>query len=107
MNIQINQHTLLQAAISSRAATVGICGLGYVGLPLAVRAVEVGYDVVGFEVDQQRVDALAEGRSYVEDIGDDRLRGALDTGRYLPSTDPSALADFDIAVISVLPATCS
>jgi len=80
---------------------VVVVGQGYVGLPLAVCAVEQGNDVVGFDVDDDRIAQLATGSSYVEDIGDDRLSAALETGRYLPSADPADLAGFDIAVISV------
>jgi UDP-N-acetyl-D-glucosamine dehydrogenase len=78
-----------------------VVGQGYVGLPLAMRAVEVGYDVVGLEVDKSRAERLAAGDSYVEDIPSSQLRAALATGRYLPSTDYSAAADFDVAVITV------
>jgi len=48
-----------------------VVGQGYVGLPLALRAVEVGYDVVGFDLDVDRIKRLADGDSYVEDITDD------------------------------------
>ena len=52
----------------AEAQRVVVIGQGYVGLPLAMRAVEVGFDVVGFEIDEKRVKRLAEGDSYVEDI---------------------------------------
>ncbi|HEX7131640.1 MAG TPA: nucleotide sugar dehydrogenase [Iamia sp.] len=78
-----------------------VMGQGYVGLPLAMRAVEVGYDVVGFDVDSRRVEELAAGTSYVEDVGDDRLGAALASGRYLPSQEVHDLKDFDVAVITV------
>ena len=80
---------------------VVVIGQGYVGLPVAVRAVEAGYDVVGLELNQTRVEGLAAGSSHVEDIGDDRLRDALDTGRYRPTSDARDMAGFDIVVISV------
>ncbi len=78
-----------------------VVGQGYVGLPLAMRAVEVGYDVVGFEVDAARVDQLEAGTSYVEDIGDDRVADALASGRYRPTIEADALKGFDVAVITV------
>jgi len=78
-----------------------VVGQGYVGLPLAVRAVEVGHDVVGFDLDDRKITALAAGDSFIEDIPDDRLKACLATGRYKPSSDPADLAGFDIAVISV------
>jgi UDP-N-acetyl-D-glucosamine dehydrogenase len=66
-----------------------------------MRAVDVGYDVVGFEVDSRRVERLAAGDSYVGDIASDRVAAALATGRYKPSADPADLAGFAVAVISV------
>lgn len=78
-----------------------VMGQGYVGLPLAVRAAEQGYDVVGFDVDATKVDALSAGTSPVEDITDERLGRARDAGRYRATTDPADLAGFDVAVISV------
>jgi UDP-N-acetyl-D-glucosamine dehydrogenase len=80
---------------------VVVVGQGYVGLPLAMRAVEVGHSVVGYEVDARRVARLVAGESYVEDVTDVTLASALVTGRYQPSSDPSACAGFDVAVISV------
>src|SRR3954451_24132103 len=56
---------------------IGIVGLGYVGLPLAVAFAEAGCDVVGLDVDQGKIAALREGRSHIEDIPDARLAGVL------------------------------
>jgi UDP-N-acetyl-D-glucosamine dehydrogenase len=72
-----------------------------VGLPLAVRAVEQGFDVVGFDVDDHKIKRLSAGESPVEDISDERLRAALSTGRYHPTSDHGDSAGFDFAVISV------
>ncbi|MGH9170248.1 MAG: nucleotide sugar dehydrogenase [Acidimicrobiales bacterium] len=80
---------------------VAVVGQGYVGLPLAVRAVEAGYDVVGYDVDKLRVDSLAAGESYIEDVTDEHLQVALATGRYRPTTDIVALEGFAVAVITV------
>lgn len=78
-----------------------VVGQGYVGLPLAMRAVEVGYSVVGFEVDPARVARLIAADSYVEDVPSSDVRRALDSGRYVPTSEPSKLDGFDIAVITV------
>jgi UDP-N-acetyl-D-glucosamine dehydrogenase len=78
-----------------------VLGQGYVGLPLAMRATEVGYDVVGFEVDKVRVEQLCDGDSFIEDVPSERLRAALSTGRYLPTTEIARCENFDIAVIAV------
>jgi UDP-N-acetyl-D-glucosamine dehydrogenase len=78
-----------------------VIGQGYVGLPLSVRAVEAGYDVVGVEVDGLRTERLVDGDSYVEDISSEALREALATGRYIPTTGYAAAAGFDFAIITV------
>ena len=78
-----------------------VIGQGYVGLPLALRAAEVGYRVVGFDLDGARIKHLEAGESPVGDIDDARLGAALDAGTYLPTVDPAELVDFDVAVISV------
>ncbi|TDB72539.1 nucleotide sugar dehydrogenase [Micromonospora sp. KC721] len=78
-----------------------VIGQGYVGLPLAMRAVEAGMDVVGLDVDSDRVKRLASGESFVEDIPADRLGRALGSGRYRPSLDYADAEDFDVCVITV------
>src|SRR5438876_11266005 len=78
-----------------------VVGQGYVGLPLSMRAVDKGYQVVGYDVDENRVKRLSIGQSFVEDVSDDRLKAALDSGRYEPSTDTRSARGFDVAVITV------
>jgi UDP-N-acetyl-D-mannosaminuronic acid dehydrogenase/UDP-N-acetyl-D-glucosamine dehydrogenase len=85
----------------SAAGRVVIMGQGYVGLPVSLRAVEVGFDVVGFDVDEERVQALARGESFIDDVTGDDLARILATGRFRPSADPADLAEFDVAVVSV------
>jgi UDP-N-acetyl-D-glucosamine dehydrogenase len=80
---------------------VVVAGQGYVGLPLAIRAAEVGHRVVGYDVDPHRVKQLAAGESYVEDVASERVRAALDSGSYAATSDAAALAGFDLAVITV------
>jgi nucleotide sugar dehydrogenase len=86
--------------IQDRTARVLIVGQGYVGLPVAMRAVEVGFPVVGLEASPERAAALAAGSSYVADVPDDELRRALDAG-YRAVTEPPEAGPFDIAVITV------
>ena len=78
-----------------------VIGQGYVGLPLAVRAVQAGHDVVGVDVDARRIDALNSGISFVEDITDERLAACIATGRYRATVDYGDLGEFDVAVITV------
>ncbi|MDT0317414.1 nucleotide sugar dehydrogenase [Streptomyces millisiae] len=80
---------------------VVVAGQGYVGLPLALRAAEVGHRVVGYDVDPHRVEQIATGQSYVEDVASTRLRAALDSGAYSVTAEATALAGFDIAVVTV------
>ena len=78
-----------------------VVGQGYVGLPLAMQAVEAGFDVVGLDTDEDRVKGLEAGHSDVEDVSDGRLRAALAGGRYRATVDAEACAGFDVAVIDV------
>ena len=80
---------------------VVVIGQGYVGLPLALRAVEVGYNVVGVEVSPNRAALLAAGQTYIEDVSAEQLRNAIGTGRYMPSVNYSPAQGFDIALITV------
>ena len=86
--------------IGARTAKVVVVGQGYVGLPVAMRAVAVGFPTVGLELDERRLAALRAGESYVEDVPPEELRGALANG-YLPTNRIGDLAGFDVAVISV------
>ena len=90
----------LLGRIERRDAKIAVIGQGYVGLPLAMRASYVGFQVVGLEVSPHRVSSLRSGRSHVGDVSDYELAEALARG-YLPTTDDTDLNSFDVAVISV------
>jgi len=81
--------------------TAAIVGQGYVGLPVAMRAVEAGMTVIGLDVDEAKVEHLAAGRSHIDDVTDADVAAALASGRYRPTAKPSDLAGFDVAVITV------
>lgn len=81
---------------------VGIIGLGYVGLPLAVEFVRAGAHVTGVDVDPRKAQAIAAHRTYIEDISDADLAEVDATGRFVATTDASALDDRD-AIIICLP----
>ncbi|MFD6892524.1 nucleotide sugar dehydrogenase [Streptomyces sp. NPDC059957] len=80
---------------------VVVVGQGYVGLPLAIRAAEVGHQVVGYDVDARRVKSLAAGESYVEDVSSARLGRALELGTYQASDQARDCGGFDVAVVTV------
>jgi UDP-N-acetyl-D-glucosamine dehydrogenase len=81
--------------------TVVVAGLGYVGLPLAMRAAQAGHRVVGYDTDSTRVKLLEAGESYIEDVPASELLAALKDGMFRPSSEPRACAGFDVAVITV------
>lgn len=91
----------LQDKIADRTATVGVIGLGYVGLPLGLVFNEAGFPVLGFDVDPKKVDALAEGRSYIKHIGPERIVDANATGRFGATTDFGRLGECDAILICV------
>ncbi|MBM3150502.1 MAG: UDP-N-acetyl-D-glucosamine dehydrogenase, partial [Chloroflexi bacterium] len=71
----------LTDAIQNKTATIGIVGLGYVGLPLALAFSEAGFKVLGFDVQQKRADLVNEGRSYITDVSGEHLRQAVVNNR--------------------------
>jgi UDP-N-acetyl-D-glucosamine dehydrogenase len=78
---------------------IGIVGLGYVGLPLAVAFAEAGQEVVGVDVDGRVVEALGAGRSHVEDVSDEALRAIR--GRFHPTTRYADLASAEAVIVAV------
>jgi len=66
-------------------SAVVVVGLGYVGLPLAMRVVAAGHHVTGYDTDAGRVKRLEAGESYIEDVAAGEVAAALETGRFLPS----------------------
>ena len=81
--------------------TVGVVGLGYVGLPFSVEIASSGLRVVGFDVNSETVDDINGGTSHVEDVTGEELAGALATGRLEATTDMARLAECDAISISV------
>lgn len=86
--------------ISDKTAVIGIVGLGYVGLPLMLRFAEVGYKVLGLDIDPDKIVALSEGRSYIEHIGADAIQQALDRG-FTATTDFSRAVEADTLILCV------
>jgi UDP-N-acetyl-D-glucosamine dehydrogenase len=91
--------TDLQQRLASAQATVGVIGLGYVGLPLALTIAEAGKRAVGFDVDQTKVDKLRAGESYIRHIAAERIVALA--SRFQSTADFSALVDCDAIVICV------
>jgi UDP-N-acetyl-D-glucosamine dehydrogenase len=85
--------------IATREATLGIVGLGYAGLPLAMTFAEAGFDVVGVDLNQDRVDAIRQGRSYLVDVPGERYE-RLD-GHLQATSDYAAMSELDAVAICV------
>ncbi len=90
----------LLGRLHDHSAKVVVVGQGYVGLSIATQASELGFRVVGYDTDPMRVQALRDGRSFVDDVPNDEIRMALDAD-YWPTGDPLDLRAFDVAVITV------
>lgn len=91
----------LRQALSTRSATVGICGLGYVGLPLSAAAAEAGYPVIGFDIDTTKPERLNKGESYVDTVDSDVISKLVLTGRFRATSDFGQLSGCDVVVICV------
>ena len=87
--------------IRSRSAKVGVVGLGYVGLPLAVAFSEAGFKVLGFDIQQKRVDWVNQGKSYIADVSEARLSSALANNLLEATTKQSRLKEMDAICICV------
>ena len=87
--------------IQSRRATVGVVGLGYVGLPLAVEFARAGFTTVGIDLDARKVDAVNQGQSYIPDVPTAELAALVTAGRLRATTDFAAIAELDTVNICV------
>ena len=91
----------LSSKVSSRTARVGIVGLGYVGLPLAVEFAKVGFSVTGIDLIDSKVARINAGDSYVQDVRAEDLSALVETGKLCATSDFSAIADLDTINICV------
>ncbi|HSR71285.1 MAG TPA: nucleotide sugar dehydrogenase [Kiloniellales bacterium] len=91
----------LLRAIDARTAAVGVIGLGYVGLPLAIAFARAGFAVTGFDTDPAKVARLAAGESYIEHIAAETLRPLIEAGRLAATDDFARLAAMDAVLICV------
>lgn len=92
--------TCLVDRLDAKEAVIGIVGLGYVGLPLTLRYCEVGYTVVGFDIDPTKVDALKCGKSYIEHIPEQSIQSIIGKN-FEPTTDFSRAVEVDALILCV------
>jgi len=87
--------------LNTKEAIVGVVGLGYVGLPLAVEKAKAGYRVIGFDIQEKRVAMVNEGINYIGDVVDDDLKAMVEKGQFQATTDYSKIGELDAVAICV------
>ena len=87
--------------IKSKQAIIGIVGLGYVGLPLACAFCQQNIHVVGFDIDQEKINTIEKNQSYIKHIGDDAIKEMRADGLFNVTTDFAKIADVDVIIICV------
>jgi UDP-N-acetyl-D-glucosamine dehydrogenase len=100
MTITTAIKTLIER-VNTRTTSIGIIGLGYVGIPLALTACKAGFPVIGFDIDSNRVEQLNKGQSSIKHIPTAAITEAVRNGRFLATTDFDKLADVDVIIIAV------
>jgi UDP-N-acetyl-D-glucosamine dehydrogenase len=99
--MKMNLKEELLEKINSKTAVVGVVGLGYVGLPLAVEKANVGYRTIGFDVQEEKVKLVNEGHNYIGDVVDSELETLVINGTLSATTDYSFIKDVDFVAICV------
>ncbi len=98
---RLKNETKLLNKIENRQIKVGVVGLGYVGLPLAVEKAKAGFKTIGFDVQSQKVDMVNAGINYIGDVVDSDLKGLVENGMLSATTDFSFVKDLDFIAICV------
>lgn len=91
----------LSLKIDDRSARVGVVGLGYVGLPLAVELAAAGFEVIGFDIDEEKVRSIEAGSSYIGDISSERLQSVREGDRLQATTDFDRLREVQVTNVCV------
>lgn len=91
----------LEKKLNDRTATIGVVGLGYVGLPLAIEFARKGFTTVGIDLDRTKIAALEQGDNYIQDISDEHVREVTSNGRFRAQQNYDNVADLDVIYICV------
>ncbi|GAJ01868.1 unnamed protein product, partial [marine sediment metagenome] len=91
----------LKDKIIEKKATIGIIGLGYVGLPLAVRFASAGFDITGIDIDEGKVTKVNQGKSDVPDVREKEIKRLVSQGKLRATIDYDALGNLDVIIICV------
>jgi len=95
------QYDALRGKLLARTARVGVVGLGYVGLPLAVEFARAGFDTTGIDLDRRKIEAVNQGTSYIPDVATEEVERLVADGRLRATTDFSCVAELDTINICV------
>ncbi|KAA1194748.1 nucleotide sugar dehydrogenase [Photorhabdus heterorhabditis] len=91
---------ILTEKLDNKTAIIAIVGLGYVGLPLMLRYNDIGFKVIGFDIDKEKTDKLNQGQSYIEHISSSKISKAINTG-FEATTDFTKIAECDAIILCV------
>ncbi|MCS5638242.1 MAG: NAD(P)-binding domain-containing protein, partial [Myxococcota bacterium] len=91
----------LSVRIDERTARVGVIGLGYVGLPLAVELTAAGFEVIGFDIDSEKIRSIEQGISYIGDVSSEQLQAARASDRFWATSDFDQLHDVQVVNVCV------
>ncbi len=98
----MNKHVSeLEEKLKSKKAKIGIVGLGYVGLPLAVEFAMKGFSTVGIDLDKKKIESLAAGKNYIQDIRDEEVASVIKSGAFRAQADYSGCGELDVIYICV------
>src|SRR5690606_20341976 len=87
--------------INNKSAVIGIIGMGYVGLPLAIEFANKGFVTIGFDIDERKIPILNSGKSYIKHIKEDRIKKAVDEGKFKATSEFNELTGVDAIIICV------
>lgn len=91
----------LKEKIINNEAIIGIIGLGYVGLPLAVSSALCGYKVIGIDTNKDKINKIIAGKSYINDVNDEEIYVVLKSGNFTPTNDVEKISSLDVIIICV------
>jgi len=97
----MNYFEQLNNKIESKQAKIGIIGMGYVGLPLALEFAKSDFNVTGFDIDKNKIPFLNEGKSYIKHIGSERIKNVVEKNKFIATNNFKELENQDILIICV------
>lgn len=97
----MNYKEILLEKIESKSAIIGIIGLGYVGLPLALEFADKKFSTIGFDIDERKIPILMKGKSYIKHISEERIKKSVERNKFEATSDFSRLASCDCIIICV------